>query len=134
MEINEFKGLVGRLYDSEQLTNEEFARLNYYASLLLDKMEAETIEYEEQNTLDEYKEFFDDGHSLAIEVTSNLDRYYRIISERQTKEKEKQAQHSKPYVIKPINKKGVVTTLAIIEATIIAGMVITAIAIVLMQK
>ena len=134
MEMNEFKGLLVRLFDGQELSNDELASLDYQASILLDKMENGTIEYEDQMALDEYISYYDDSRYLDPTKTSNVMRYYRIIEDKRNV-KEKESQNNKPYVIRPVsNKKGVIAGLAIIEAVVILGILISFLAIVLMQK
>ncbi len=135
MEMNEFNESLRKLYDGEELSDEELKALDYEAASLVDQMASGELDYDKQNALDLYVQYFDDSRYLDQTKTSNVMKYYATIEEKHNKKLEAEKESS-PKVLtkKPLNSDGIISAITIIEVVVVLGMVISFIAIALLRK
>ena len=133
MDLKRFVELLTHLYNGNKLGAENQNKLDTFASKLLDQMEQEQLDFDSQNALDTYIEFFEGMKDISLKTIRNIRKYNQIIeNRRQAKQKENNARVIKP--IKKIDNAGVIKTITVIEIVCVLGIFIAIIILALIIK
>ncbi len=133
MEYNNFKNGVARLWNGENLSYDEIKELDSIAAELIDMMETSELDYDLQNSLDNYIIYYKQYHNLNEERTKNLVAYNKYVNENANNMLALE-QQNRVKMLKQINSRGIISAITIIETVTIIGMLISFLAIVLLKK
>jgi len=130
MNLEDFIKILNKVHNNEELTSMEIAFLDSYAIKLSSKMKENTISYDEQNALDYYVSYYDGKNDLRAQTSIAINSYYAVVNNRRKSSlSEERQRDNQPRVLriepnKRINNAGAIKTVAIIEITIIIGILI----------
>ena len=85
MSFEDFNNFVLRLYEEDKLSNEEIRDIDNKAAELIGQMREGDLDYDTQNAIDLYINYYDDSRYLDSEKSKNIMAYYEIIEERNNK-------------------------------------------------
>lgn len=111
-----FNRLLNAKYNDEVLTEQDLANMELYASMLLNKMDRADIHYDEQNSLDLY--------IIALANQDLRDKYDNAIKKSQEQRLNNNKIEDQQLVLKPIDSKGAILTVTIIEVTLLLGILL----------
>lgn len=122
MNIIGFINGISKLYENEELSEKELSEIDNYAKGLLDQMNDDTIEYEAQNALDEYVDYYERKNSRK-KANAIVSEYYNIINKRKALENSISPLHEeRKLVLKPIkDNSGIITIIALIDIIALVG-------------
>lgn len=111
-----FNRLLNAKYNDEVLTKQDLTNMELYASMLLNKMDRADIHYDEQNSLDLY--------IIALANQDLRDKYDNAIKKSQEQRLNNNKIEDQQLVLKPIDSKGAILTVTIIEVTLLLGILL----------
>jgi len=128
MNLTGFINGIVRLYDGDNLTEEELNSIDEKAALLIEQMKEGSIEYEAQNALDEYIDFYERKNSRK-RANALIADYYNTINKKASMQNEMSAlNNERKLVMKPLkDNSGVITIIAIIDLVALLGVFIAVI-------
>ncbi len=122
MSFEDFNNFVLRLYEEDKLSNEEIRDIDNKAAELIGQMREGDLDYDTQNAIDLYINYYDDSRYLDSEKSKNIMAYYEIIEERNNKKL--QMNNQKSLKFKPINSDGIISAIAVLEMVLIGGIIV----------
>lgn len=122
MNIIGFIDGISKLYDNVEMSEKELSEIDNYANMLLSQMKDGSIEYEAQNALDEYVDFYERKNS-RIKSNEIINDYYNIINQGKSLENSiSPLSEERKLVMKPIkDKSGIITIIALIDIITLVG-------------
>jgi hypothetical protein len=136
----EFGEIFRKITNAETLTSTEESKLDSYISNALESSKNDTIKTDDQNALDVYINYLNEKESLTPKEQTVLDSYNNNVKEKQTLQAQKEAVAKENNEIKVLQMKpltddsktsGYIITVAILEISILLGILISVLAIAL---
>lgn len=125
MNIIGFIDGISKLYENAPLTEKELSEIDDYARNLLSQMKDDSIEYESQNALDEYVDFYERKNTRK-KANAIVSEYYDTINRKQSLQNSiSPLEEERKLVMKPIkDNSGIITIIALLDIISLVGITI----------
>ena len=129
MSLNEFIHTIEKIWDKEVISSENLNRFDEYAEYLLEQYINGTLDSDSENALGCYLDLYEgkDVRPKAKRIVDGLENAYNA------KQKEKEGSiYDRGVYSKKWNSNGIITTVALIEFVLVAGIAIALLALALL--
>ncbi len=127
MNIENANELVRNILLYNSVSSEELSNLNGYISYLIDKMNDNTISYEEQALLDVYTNYLRNNminRDIVDKYDEVINRKNNIVNEEHIAQREGHTKIMKMENKQHVNNNGIILTTVILEVSLLLGLTI----------